>query len=207
MIEAVLQGILMGLVLSTFCGPIFFMLLDLGINSTVKAVFFLAFSVFICDALIISVLLLVTMTFLPSAENLSVFYWVGGSILIYFGIRHLMKKPLNSDPTATVGTEEIRKIVIKGFAINLFNPNILLFWFGGITLALQTYNNDKNLVLVYFAAGLSTSFLTDFLKGFTAFHLKKFIGPTFIKYLNLASGIIIIGFGLKLMFFHTANAI
>ena len=33
MLEAIFQGIIMGLILSTFCGPIFFMIINLGITN------------------------------------------------------------------------------------------------------------------------------------------------------------------------------
>jgi threonine/homoserine/homoserine lactone efflux protein len=207
MTEAVLQGALMGLILSAFCGPIFFMIIDLGINSSVKAVFYLAFSVFVCDLLIIGILIVVTINLLPSKENLNVFYWIGGSILVYFGVRHLLRKPTIGNSDLAISKQDLRKVIIKGFAINLLNPNILLFWFGAITLALETYDNSKSLVGIHFTAGLLVSFSMDFLKGYSAFHLKQFIRPNLIKYLNVVSGIIIIGFGLKLIFFHSANAV
>ncbi len=202
MLDAVLQGMLMGLILSTFCGPIFFMLIDLGISGTVKSVFYLAASVFLCDALIVFFLLFVALSFVSNLKSLEMLYYIGGSVLIYFGIRNILKKTQIAEQHEEFDQKRLNKILLKGFVVNLLNPNILFFWFGAITLALSTYHNDKKLVIVHFICGLTVSFLTDFLKGFSAFHLKQYIKPPLVKFLNKLSGIIIIFFGLKLIFFH-----
>ncbi|MES2591342.1 MAG: LysE family transporter [Bacteroidota bacterium] len=201
MSEAVLQGIIMGLILSTFCGPIFFMLINLGISSTPKSVFYLAFGTFLSDLIIILLLLFVALGAISELKQLEFLYYIGGAILIYFGIRNLLSEPVILQQTET-SQKDLYKIFLKGFMINSLNPNILFFWFGAMMLAFSTYRNDKNLVLTHFISGLSVSFLTDFLKGYSAFHLKRYIKPPFLKVLNKISGLIIIGFGLKLMFFH-----
>lgn len=197
-----MQGCLMGLVLSTFCGPIFFMLIDLGINGTIKAVFYLALSVFLCDVIIVFTLLFIAMQFVTELKNIDILYYCGGAILIYFGIKNLLKKNDLPAQNNVIDKKQLNKLLLRGFIINLLNPNILFFWFGAITLALSTYHNNKSLVIIHFITGLSVSFLTDFLKGYSAFNLKKYIKPQFIKYLNVFSGLVIIGFGIKLIFFH-----
>lgn len=202
MIDAVLQGIVMGLILSTFCGPIFFMLINTGITGSVKSVFYLAFGAFLSDLIIILVLLYLALGAISKSGYLEVMYYIGGSILVYFGIRNLMSTPVMQEQSENVSQKELNKIFMKGFMINSFNPNIFFFWFGTMMLAFDTYHNDKDLVLTHFISGLSVSFCIDFLKGFSAFHLKKYVTPFLLKGLNILSGIIIIAFGLKLVFFH-----
>lgn len=201
MIDAVLQGVIMGLILSTFCGPIFFMLINLGLTSSIKSVFYLAFGAFLSDLLIILVLLYIALGSIAESQYLNILYYVGGGILVYFGIRNLLSKPALLEESQT-SQKDLNKIFLKGFMINSLNPNIFFFWFGTMMLAFSTYHNDKELVLTHFISGLSISFCIDFLKGFSAFHLKKYVKPSFLKVLNKFSGIVIIGFGLKLMFFH-----
>ncbi len=201
MFEAVFQGIIMGLILSTFCGPIFFMLINLGITSSLRSVFYLAFGVFLSDTITIFLLLFVALGSISEFKHLEILYYFGGSILIYFGLRNLIKEPVITDE-AEVSKKTLNKLFIKGFMINSLNPTILFFWFGAMMLAFNTYHNDKSLVLAQFITGLIVTLLTDCLKGYSAFHLKKYIKPSYIKVLNKVSGLIIIGFGLKLIFFH-----
>lgn len=201
MFEAIFQGIIMGLVLSTFCGPIFFMLINLGITSTLKSVFYLAFGVFLSDALTILLLIYVALGSISELKQLEILYYIGGAVLIYFGFRNLIKEPVIFEQ-AEVSKKDLNKLFIKGFMINSLNPTILFFWFGAIMLAFSTYHNDRSLVLTQFIAGLVVTLSTDCMKGYSAFHLKRHIKPTFLKVLNKISGLIIIGFGLKLIFFH-----
>lgn len=201
MTDAVIQGMLMGLFLSTFCGPIFFMLINLGLTSSIKSVFYLAFGAFLSDLLIILTLLYIALGSIAESQYLNVFYYIGGGILVYFGIRNLLSNPAVLEQNEA-SQKDLNKLFLKGFMINSLNPNIFFFWFGTMMLAFNTYHNDKDLVLTHFISGLSVSFCTDFLKGFSAFHLKKYVGPKFLKVLSKFSGIVIIGFGLKLIFFH-----
>jgi threonine/homoserine/homoserine lactone efflux protein len=201
MFGAVLNGILMGLLLSTFCGPIFFMIINLGITSTLRSVFYLAFGVFVSDFIIIFLLLYVALGSVSELKNLDILYYFGGAVLIYFGIRNLFTSPVIMEQVE-VSQKNLNKLFIKGFMINSLNPTILFFWFGAMMLAFSTYHNDKTLVLTQFISGLCVSLSTDCLKGFSAFRLKKYVKPAFLKMLNKISGLIIIGFGLKLIFFH-----
>jgi threonine/homoserine/homoserine lactone efflux protein len=201
MIDAVLQGMVMGLILSTFCGPIFFLLINLGITSSPKSVFYLAFGAFLSDLIIILLLLYVALGAISKLEHLDILYYAGGGILVYFGIRNLLSQPALLE-SSDVSQKDLNKLFMKGFMINSLNPNIFFFWFGTMMLAFSTYQNDKDLVLTHFISGLSVSFCTDFLKGYSAFHLKKYVTPLFLKVLNKLSGLIIIGFGLKLIFLH-----
>lgn len=201
MFEAVSQGIMMGLILSTFCGPIFFMLITLGISSTLKSVFYLSFGVFLSDAITIFLLLYVALGSISELKHLEILYYIGGTILVYFGVRNFIKEPVIIQQS-DVSQKSLNKLFLKGFIINSLNPTILFFWFGAMMLAFSSYHNDKSLVLTHFISGLGVTLLTDCLKGYSAFHLKKYIKPSFLKMLNKISGIIIIGFGLKLIFFH-----
>ena len=201
MFVAVLNGILMGLILSTLCGPIFFMLINLGVTSSLKSVFYLAFGVFLSDVIAIFLLLNAALGSISHIKNLEILFYVGGSVLIYFGFRNLTKSPVIIEQ-AEVSQKNLYKLFIKGFMINSLNPTILFFWFGAMMLAFNTYHNDRGLVITHFISGLSVGLFTDCMKGYSAFHLKKYVKPSFLNVLNKISGIIIIGFGLKLIFFH-----
>lgn len=201
MFVAVLNGILMGLILSTLCGPIFFMLINLGVSSSLKSVFYLAFGVFVSDAITIFLLLSAAIGSVSELKHLEFLFYVGGAILIYFGIRNLIKEPVIMDQIE-VSQKTLNKLFLKGFMINSLNPTILFFWLGAMILAFNSYHNDKNLVIAHFISGLSVTLLTDCIKGYSAFHLKKYIKPNFLKIFNRISGIIIIALGFKLIFFH-----
>ncbi|MES2798927.1 MAG: LysE family transporter [Bacteroidota bacterium] len=201
MIDAILQGAVLGLVLATFCGPIFFMIIDLGLTSSIKSVFYLALSVVLCDVILVFSLIFLAITLKPSPAVLEPIYYLGGGLLLIFGIKNLFAKPTISEEKIE-DKNALQKIFVKGFFINAFNPNVFLFWFSAVSLAMNTFHQQKELVTAHFTAGLLVSFTTDFLKGFFAFKLKHLIKPSFINILNKFSGLVLIGFGIKLIFFH-----
>ncbi|MGB3949056.1 MAG: LysE family transporter [Bacteroidia bacterium] len=201
MIDAVLQGVMMGLFLSTFCGPIFFMLINLGLTSSIKSVFYLALGTFLSDLIIIFSLLYVILGSITNLEGVQILKYIGGTLLIYFGLRNFFSQSITLESNKNADNN-FKKIFLQGFIVNSLNPNILLFWFSTMMVALGTYKSNKELVLTHFLSGLIVSFGIDFLKGYSAFHLKKYITPTILKALNIFSGVVLIGFGLKLIFLH-----
>ncbi len=201
MFEAVWQGLLTGLFLSTFTGPIFFMLLNLGINSTVRAVAYLALGTFVSDMLTVFLLYLAAGKFAEGAVNLHYLYIAGGLVLIAIGLNTLFGK-LPKHTNEGQGHTGYRKVFMKGFMINSTNPNVFFFWFGAVMLAVKTYHNNTAQVLTHFGVALSIVFSTDFLKGYAASLLKPYITENLMFILSRFSGLVIIFFGVKLMLFH-----
>lgn len=201
MSQAILQGIIMGLILSTFCGPIFFMVINLGVTGNLKSVLYLCLGVFVSDIIITMSLLYLAIGNIKELKYLEPLYYLGGATLIFFGIRNWIKGPTKAEGNE-ISKKDLNKLFTKGFFVNAFNPNVFFFWFGSMMVCYNTYQQDKNLVLIHFVFGLLITLITDFGKGYLAFHMKKFVTPQILYYLNILSGVIIIGFGLKLIFWH-----
>ena len=201
MFEAVWQGLLTGLFLSTFTGPIFFMLLNLGINSTVRAVAYLALGTFASDILTVFLLYLVAGKVAGNTVNLNYLYIAGGLVLIAIGLNTIFGK-LPKQTNEGQGHSGYGKVFLKGFIINSTNPNVFFFWFGAVMVAVKTYHNNTAQVLTHFGVALSIVLSTDFLKGYAASLLKPYITENLMFILSRISGVVIIYFGIKLMFFH-----
>lgn len=201
MLEAIGAGILTGLVLATFIGPIFFAIVDLGLKGNIKGAAYLAFGTFISD--ILWVLLIYALARQADRDSLlmQVLYVAGGGVLVVLGLQNLLKAKATE-----VHTQMDQKgqwsLFAKGFLINSSNPNIFFFWFGAIMVALRKYSSHSELVLVHFFSALLVSFSTDFLKGYAASLLRPYMHPKVLAYLGRLSGLILIYFGLKLVFFH-----
>ena len=201
MIEAIWQGILTGLVLATFAGPIFFAIIDLGLKGNIKGAAYLAFGTFVSDTLWVSLIYLLARNVDQHSVVFQAMYWIGGSVLTILGLQNLLKakgegKHMDVDHVAT------KKFFVKGFLINSTNPNVFFFWFGAVMVAVRTYSDNGPLVLTHFFSALLVVFSTDFLKGYGASLLRPYISDNTLKALSRLSGLILIYFGLKLMFFH-----
>lgn len=201
MLEAALQGFLTGLVLSTFIGPIFFQVVNLGLNSTLRAVAYMALGTFVSDVLTVLLIYLVAAQLATRAINLNFLYIAGGLVLVVIGLAGIIKKP-KKEQQEVLTHKSLMKIFMRGFLINSTNPNVFFFWFGAIMVAVKTYNNQAQYVLTHFAVALLMTLITDFSKGYAASLLKPYITDRIMLNLSRVSGIILIYFGVKLMVFH-----
>jgi threonine/homoserine/homoserine lactone efflux protein len=77
---------------------------------------------------------------------------------------------------------------------------VLIFWIGTISVASLDFGYSKGLqFFLFFAAVLITVLGTDFAKAYLAGKLRKGITPKAMMVMNIALGLIMIGFGIRLM--------
>ena len=201
MAEAIWQGILTGLVLMTFVGPIFFAVVDLGLKGNVKGAAYLVTGTFISDVLWVLLIYLLAKQVDRNSMLLQVMYVAGGLVLIVLGLQNLFKAKVN-ETHMDINQKSLWSWFVKGFLINSSNPNVFFFWFGAIMVAVHKYENRSSLVLVHFLAALLVSYSTDFLKGYGASLLRPYIRPNTLVYLSRISGVILVYFGARLILFH-----
>lgn len=201
MVEAIGQGILTGLVLATFIGPIFFAVVDLGLKGNVKGAAYIALGTFVSDVLWVLFIYLVAKQIAKDSMLMQAMYVAGGLVLVVLGLQNLLKAKVDEIHTA-MHQKDRWSLFMKGFLINSTNPNVFFFWFGAVMVAVHQYNNQAALVITHFVSALAVVFSTDFLKGYAASLLRPYIKPNILTYLSRVSGIILIYFGVKLMLFH-----
>ncbi len=202
MTEAIVSGMVLGVVLAFLIGPVFFLLLDTSIKKGFKVAAYLALGVMLSDAFFI----LITY-FSSSAIQLMQDYKTeigigGGVLLIIFGVLNFIKKPhikateldlADDRPSLWIDTS-------KGFMMNLLNPFTLLFWIGvsgGVAVKFQS--SDMHTVIFY-SVVLATVLATDLLKAWLAAKLKRFLKPGVLVMVNKISGIGLVLFGCRLVY-------
>ena len=93
MLEAIVSGVMLGLVLSLLVGPVFFLLIDTSIKKGFKRGVYLSLGVLLSDMFYIAI------TYFSSvAAGVVNNYkweigWAGGLLLMVFGIVTMLKKP------------------------------------------------------------------------------------------------------------------
>ncbi len=203
--KLLLDGILLGLVLSVSIGPIFFALVQTSIRQGIIAGIFVGTGIWISDLLCI----LVTYFGLSSLGNLIktpsfLFYSgvVGGIFLIIFGLLLFFKKPpsLEQLRSNSARDESILSLWLKGFLINTINPFTIFFWLTTMTDGVINRSFSTAEVLLFFGGILGTIIITDFLKAYFADKIRKKLYPIHLKYLGRFAGIIVFGFGMALMY-------
>lgn len=197
MMQAILEGIEIGLLLSMMVGPVFFAIISTSMNQGLVQAAILAFGVLLSD-LFYAIFTYFGVYFLsqfPLIEK-SLGY-LGGMLLIGLGISYFKKKETISQES---GIKQVNsgKSFLKGFGINGINPFVFLFWIsiaGKVTLKAW----DESQISLFYGAVLLTVFCFDLFKGFLARQLVHLMTSIVRKFLTIGVGLFICYFGMKML--------
>ncbi len=198
MIEPVLSGVTFGLLLAIMLGPVFFTLLQTSLHEGFKAGVHLALGVLISDATLISICYFFASQ-LNKLDNFNVTMgWVGGILLIGFGIFNFFRKIKVKEVDDNKKTVHA-KFMLKGFLLNIINPAVLLFWIGIVSVVSIKEHYTRTHEMMFFSSLLSTVFLTDLLKSYVANRIKNLLKPEVMLWINRIIGIVLVAFGLNMI--------
>lgn len=209
----IFQGAILGVTLSFLIGPVFFALLQTGIEYGFRAGVSYSSGVWLSDFLII---LLIYKSMAAIAEvvksNEFVLYVgiVGAIILIGFGLSSLITKIPNKKNTPEIidDADSINqpvwkfrlKLFTKGFVINTINPFTIIFWLGVNTVILSKETFTNRQAFLYFGSILLTLVITDLLKILLAKRIGSALKPTYILRMRQIAGVLLIISGIVMLF-------
>jgi threonine/homoserine/homoserine lactone efflux protein len=197
----VIKGIQFGIVLAFLAGPVFFTIIQTSAERGFSKGILVALGVSISDIFYVIICYLGLISLIESPVFRDQMAFVGGSILIVFGLYHLIIKTRKKTTAATVATESRPfRYVLKGFFINAFSPMVPILWIGYISVA----SIDLGLVkdsefAVFFTSMLTTVLLTDIAKAYLAGRLSTIITPHRMMWMNVVVGIALIVYGIRLI--------
>jgi len=134
--------------------------------------------------------------------------YVGGAILVGFGLYYLFIKSrkLNAVRIEHIQARRPWRYVAKGFIINGLSPMVLIFWVGTMSFATTEFQyTQPSELITYFASIVVTVYATDLLKAKLADRLRTWLTTKIIKRMNFVLGIVLIFFGIRLLFFGSAS--
>jgi threonine/homoserine/homoserine lactone efflux protein len=201
--QALLEGISMGLLLSAMIGPVFFTLIQSSLINGFRYAAMVALGIVFSDTLYVLLTYFGVKFLANTAAFEQVLGYVGGAILIGFGISYLIKKQAaaSDDTLPEVPKAKKRGAFLKGFSINGVNPFVLLFWISIASLVHLKVSFGSLDVFLYYTGILLTVFSIDLVKAYIAKRLSQFVTPGFLFWLNKGVGLAMIGFGLRLIWF------
>lgn len=202
--DAVFKGIASGLVLAVLVGPVFFTLIQTSIERGFRSGVYVAVGISLSDAICIAVAYL-GISLINTPEFRVYLSYVGGAILLAFGAYYLFiktRKPIVYNPEHIEARSPWR-LMAKGFVINGFNPMVLFFWIGtiGVATAQLGYTTHTK-AITFFSSIVATVFITDVLKAKLSDKLRILLTARTMQFMNLLVGIVMFGFGLKLIIIH-----
>ncbi len=199
-----IEGIQTGLILCFLIGPIFFTLLQTGVERGFRAGAMVGLGIWMSDLMYILI-------FYSGVSQID--QWVrgdafsfytgviGGLILMSFGAWALLTKPALASHTELHlrPSSSYFSLWAKGFFINAFNPFAPIFWFTIVSAALLRSASQANYLYLYFTGIIATVASTDLLKVLLAKRIRHWLQPVHILWFRRISGIALIIFGIVLM--------
>lgn len=197
---SLLEGLLFGFGTVLFVGPVFFTLLQIAIDKGVKAGVSVALGIVFSDVVIIALLHFGLNELIedPTVQN-----WLaalGSVILLVLGLKHLLRPSAPVQSKTFPNSLQNAGSFIKGFLVNFVNPFVFFVW---VSIMAYSENNfstqlDIRLFLIGTLLGI---FITDALKALFASKLQNMLQPLVLKRLFMVIGVVLIGFGLRLIYF------
>ena len=206
MIEALLSGILLGLWLSISVGPVIFAIIKQSLNNGHKGGFAFVAGVSASDISFVLVCNLLTQLFHEAINHKTLIGILGSAFLISLGIYTIFFKKVEIKQESTdlkrFRKRDMATVFISGFLMNTLNPGAFLFW-----LAATAQINDKatlqdhplRYLITVFTTCLLIVLASDIAKVLLAGKIRTKLTPHNIHIVNRISGIILIGFGLVLI--------
>ncbi|MCE2997756.1 MAG: LysE family translocator [Cyclobacteriaceae bacterium] len=200
--EIAFNGIKFGVVLAFLIGPVFFTIIQTSIERGFWKGALVALGVSVSDTLYVAICYLGLFQFLSEPKFRTNMAYVGGAILILFGLYHLLIKSRKAHVVTVQTVNENRsfKYFFKGFVINGVSPMVLIFWVATLSMATveMGYSGGWELFL-FFLTLLLTVLATDVIKAYLAGKLRSLITHRFLIIMNVAVGIFLIIFGIQLL--------
>jgi threonine/homoserine/homoserine lactone efflux protein len=202
--EQFIQGLGAGLVLSFLIGPIFFMLIRVGIEHGFR------YTMIYCSGVWFSDLLYILGTYfgisyVNKITHLQGFDFyaglIGGILFLGFGIASFFAR--SKAPTG----EEVKLakasavgLFIKGFVVNTFNPGTVFFWIALSTKTSQEKEWDISNVFIFYAGLYVMLICTDAYKALLARKIQQKLTPEILEKIRKLLGLVLIVCGLFIIF-------
>src|SRR5690242_19756729 len=131
----VLNGIKLGIVLAFLIGPVFFTIIQTSVERGFGKGVLVAIGVSISDLAYVVVCCLGLIQLLENEEFHQQMAYIGGGILLLFGIYYVaLKNRRIKESTGHIEERSRIRYFLKGFVINAFSPMVPLFWIGTLSI-------------------------------------------------------------------------
>ena len=198
---SILTPITVGFFTAFIMGPVFWVLLETSITKGFKAAVAFDLGVMFADVCFIGVCYLGSFQLLEDDQNKQGLFVLGGTILLLYGLFSWINRNKKSkdQPEIQESKENYFGLAAKGFAINILNVGVFIFW-GGVTIVSSPASGKSfTSFVLFFSIVLLSYFITDLLKISVANRFKSLLTGKGIVVVNSIVSLILIVSGVVLI--------
>ena len=198
---SILTPITIGFFTAFIMGPVFWVLLETSITKGFKAAVAFDLGVMFADVCFIGVCYLGSFQLLEDDQNKQGLFVLGGTILLLYGLFSWINRNKKSkdQPEIQESKENYFGLAAKGFAINILNVGVFIFW-GGVTIVSSPASGKSfTSFVLFFSIVLLSYFITDLLKISVANRFKSLLTGKGIVIVNSIVSLILIVSGVVLI--------
>lgn len=200
-VEAIVQGIIIGLFIAISVGPTLFAVIRYSMHHSYKAGIAFVIGVSISDIMYVTLANIASDWLIFLNNHQKTVGYIGAAIFIIMGLYSFLKKYKPKKPPRNIQELQISgttyaKIGLSGFLMNALNPGVIVYW---VTTATIVAGQGWQIKLVLFGSCLTLVLGIDFLKVFLADKIRQHLTLRKIMYLNKTSALIILGLGIALL--------
>ena len=200
MLESFLKGITFGLLLSLSVGPVLFSIIKQSLNNGHYGGLAFIIGVSASDISLVVVSNFFTELFNDLKIYKTEVAVAGCVFLVSLGIYFLFFKKVKVNEEGKqifkFRKRDYAKIFLSGYFMNTLNPTVFIFW---ITTSTAVINHNLEERIIIFTTCLAWMLGTDFLKVMLAGKIRNRLTPHNIHILNRINGVILIVFGIALI--------
>lgn len=200
MVEALVKGLTLGLLLSISVGPVIFSIIKQSLNSGHRGGIAFILGVSASDIALVLISNVFTQMFSYMVKHKSVIGISGSIFLISMGIFFLFFKKVKVDDSGVqvlqLSKKDYVKTFLSGFFMNTLNPTVFIFWLTTSTTLITLSTENR---IIAFVTCLSFVLATDLLKVMMAQRIRRKLTPHNIQILSRINGLVLLGFGLVLL--------
>lgn len=204
-----IDGIKIGVVLALMIGPLFFTLIQTGVEQGFRAGAMVGMGIWVSDFLYILAVYSGLSYLLRFVEDEAYTFPLGlaGSVLlILFGMVALLSVPQQPQMQQKVlhlstghRNSSYFSLWLKGFLINTINPFTVFFWMGLMSTVAVRDDLQPIHARYFFGGILAVVVGTDLLKVYLAKQIRVLMRPAHIIWLRRVTGAALLVFGIALL--------
>ncbi|AXY78743.1 lysine transporter LysE [Paraflavitalea soli] len=193
----------MGCILALSVGPVIFTVIKQSLNNGHTGGFSFVAGVWMSDIVLVVISNAFSALVSELLEYKAIIGYIGSAFLVIMGIFYLFfkKVTLRTDAEGKIirfRKRDMLKIFSSGFLINTLNPSVFIFWLGTATALGAKFNFQQRIII--FSVCLAFNIAADIFKVLLAGKLRKRLTLHNITVINKVSGVILVGFGMALLY-------